>query len=102
MAFGLHCSAQSGALAAQEDDIYQEYTGMYSTYITSMRSRSGIRAPLFGLKMGLLLHRRTTFIKSIKECTVYNENEAQAWHSGSIVQLKVGLLMNKRTTFIKS
>jgi hypothetical protein len=29
------------------------------------------------LKVGLLLHKRTTFIKNIKECTVYNEQEAQ-------------------------
>ncbi len=53
------------------------------------------------LKVVLLLHKRTTFIRSIKECTVYNEHEAQAQHSGSVVQLKVGLLLHKRTTFIK-
>ncbi len=27
------------------------------------------------LKVGLLLHKRTTFIRSIKECTVYNKHE---------------------------
>ncbi len=53
------------------------------------------------LKVRLLLHKRTTFVRSIKECTVYNEHEAQARHSGSIVQLKVGLLLHRRTKFIK-
>jgi hypothetical protein len=33
---------------------------------------------------------------------VYNENEAQARHSGPIVQLRVGLLLDKRTTFIRA
>ncbi len=79
-------------------------SGVYrnAQYIKNIRPRRGIRAPLFSSKVGLLLHKRTTFIKSIQDCTVYNKHEAQVRHSGSIVQLKVGLLLHKRTTFIKS
>ncbi len=45
------------------------------------------------LQVGLLLHKRTTFIKIINECTEYNKHEVQARHLGSIVQLKVECML---------